>query len=241
MSKPVTVVDHIVFGLDPRYKLPLHNQHTWISQIDAPGDSFDEYVALTHASIQLKNVIIDVFTGDIPHGDKRNKLLVHYDDRLTAALTELRYSNPADKGMFDSYLNLSIDEALAGTSSKLSSSNTDTCFLINMYGNAWRYFPEGMEKPSKLERILDVVTGKKGMTIEHTLMAAAATVTDYTTAMQDGVIELTAEHRDKLVATANIVAKVGQDAGAKDSLAVLNRAIEELEKAPALEPTALAM
>jgi hypothetical protein len=240
MSKPVTVVDDIVFGLDPSYKLPLHNQHSWIGQIDAPAAAFDEYVAMTYASIQLKNVIIDVFTGDVPRGDKMNKLLVQYDDRLTAALTELRPSNPADKGMFDSYLKLSLEEALVGTRHKLPT-NTDMCFLINMYGNAWRYFGEAMQKPSMLERFLDVVTGKKGMTIEHTLMAAAATATDYATALKDGVIELTSDHRDNLVATASIIAKVGQNAGVKDSLTALNHAIEELEKAPTLEPSALAM
>lgn len=52
-----------------------------------------------------------MFTGDIPHGDKRNKLLVDYDNRMLEALKELRHSNPADKGIFDSYLHGFIEDA----------------------------------------------------------------------------------------------------------------------------------
>jgi hypothetical protein len=193
---------------------------------------------MTHSSINLKNVIIDVFTGDIPHGDKRNKLLVDYDNRLLEALKELRDSNPADKGIFDSYLHGSIEDAL-GTM-KLPS-RLDAAFVINMYGNAWRYFPEGMEQPSKLERILDVVMGRKRMTVEHTLLAAAATATDYATAMKDGVIEISSDQRDRLVETANYVANTGKELGAKDSLPALRQAIEKLESAPVLEPAGFAM
>lgn len=238
MSKPVTIIDDIVFGKNPSYPLPVHNQHTWISQIDATGSSFDEYVALTHSSINLKNIIVDVFTGDIPHGDKRNKLLVDYDNRLLEALKELRHSNPADKGIFDSYLHGSIEDAFGFM--KLPS-RLDTAFVINMYGNAWRYFPQGMTQPSKLERVLDVVTGRKRMTVDHTLLAAAATATDYATAMKDGVIELSSEQRDSLVETASSIANAGEQHGAKEGLSALRQAIQKLENAPVLEPAGLAM
>lgn len=226
MSKPVTIIDDLVFGNDPNYKLPLVNQSDWINQIDASADA--EYFALKQATENLKNVIFELFTNEIPLGDKRNKLLVDYDARLVEALRKGRpYTNPDDKGIFDSYLRRAIEEELPGLLGNLPNT-VDMCFLINTFGNTARYFGEHMQPQKFLERILNRVVGNKGLTLDHTLLAAASTVTDYATALNDGIVEMNSERFEKFSETAKMFRNLGSWLGSTDSVKILDQAIESL-------------